>query len=1215
MFKWHLPKSFRGFAYSTAGRRAGGNEDNYLIIQPKNESVSAEFLSNEQPQTLELKHWPTDKLRIAVADGMGGHSNGREASESLVKQLLAMPAATKTSQLASQVKAIHKNLLESFSGSGRERPGSTLVVADIDDETGLCVIASVGDSRVYLLRDGRLHHLNHDHIYCEFAWRDGDIQDEEYFNKRLACNNSLTQAMGFGSQGIIRDADGSRPYQYNPNLRLDFKDDGQIWQEDWDKTRAQHRDVFLLQLLPDDVLLLASDGLWSVGTDSLWEPQITTPLTSVAALEKLVQAALAANSQDNITVVMCARAGAVGGYNAIDGKTEQLYQDSKNTLQSLQQKFLKPFQAKFNQQLDSKTLKPSVLLGMLVLFWLIIAARIFYLQGETAIVTTQVSGVSEDQKLFERLRNSSLLDTDPQKRLLLKPVDYDLAQQASGTPLAENDSALLSSIYNSTAGQVVRRQIEIWNQTREFSAVRDSSEAKWTVADKNGLKPASGDTVPEAFGFVHQKHLDGSRAYGALRTEFNPWLVSQHNESVTYQRDIPAGDNVRSQYVGHLEDCQLTIAGQAAKDCKNLIQPLCRIGSGLTKISCSLTEATAGEIMLPRSLAQATLNLKLDAVANPIDKVNGLAVFYQCKQKPCAITKQDFAYRAEKTLVVAHQEVKDSRFSIKTADGEALTDEMGVLSPKAEELGLTGLIGVDKNDVGRLSYLMAKSYFDENYALKLTLDSKIQQAAHQVLTDWFNEPKNKNAYQAVRRGSLLILDAENGDILASASFPQPPKGVDWNKKAWDKAVFSSRYYQLDPFLNRAWQGGDANQAPGSTFKVLMALAAAQRIKELTPDPNNQSSAPDTSAEPLASYFNGLNQTQFTHLTSLKMSDYQLPVFSAEYLNKGAKQFEIDNFQMTGGSYETMADFYNKPLAAAGCGTNAVTKNRLGIAEALRDSSNVWFAELAKLMDGETAQYHDLHNQSGELDLYLKRFMTKLGFADNLSLLAGVDDLNNKQKALWDNASLLKTPAKNKENTPPLLVSKTDALMNLTQTAIGQSLYVTPLEMAQVATLAATGNWLKPNLITQWADNEVKPLQHLELDSSAKNLIKTGLAAVVQTGTAKEAFAHHPDRCRIYGKTGTAQVGSGGRLLAPYTTAWFIGWREPKAGSETEGKVDSVKKEKKLVFACMVTHASKSETGGSVCAPLVANFFAKLNHENSLSSTGNLYQSEQSTASR
>jgi cell division protein FtsI/penicillin-binding protein 2/serine/threonine protein phosphatase PrpC len=1186
MFK---PRTFRGFAYSEQGCRSE-NEDNYLIIQTQDQTTQARYLYNQQPQTIELKLWNRGKLRIAVADGMGGHTDGRLASESLINQLLNTAATENVNQLAAAVKTIHKKLLENLPGRGQTRPGSTLVMADIDIDSGLCVIANVGDSRAYLLRDGHLHQLSHDHIYCEFAWRDGDIKDGQYFMMRQAIDHHLTQAMGFGSHGIIRDTDGTRPYQFNPNLRLDFKDDGQLWHEGWDESLYQHRDVFLLQLLPDDVLLLASDGLWSTGTDSLWLPQLTMPLTDVTALEKLVQDALQAGSQDNITVVMCARAGAMGGYTALDGKTEQLYQHSKHKLETLRQKLVQPFLDRF-EALDSTKLKPSLLLAMLVLFWIIAAGRIIYLQSQPTVVSVPVSGISEDQQLFEQLQNSTVLETDNQKRLVLKPVDYHLARQSQHNPLPENEVKLLSNVYNSIAGQVVRRQIDIWNQTREFSAVRDSSETKWQLFDANGFKPATGDTVPEAFGFVHQKHLNADYAYGALRTEFYDWQVAQHSDAVTYQRTVPADDSLRSQYIGKLQSCQLRTASHT-QDCQNAIQPLCKIGAGLTKVSdCNLTIANAGEIFLNRLPATATLELKLAAVANPIDKVSGLAISYQCKSADCnAINKQNFTYQAEKTLSFAHQEVADTRFTIQTADGIALTDELGMLSTKAKELGLTGLIGTDKNDVGRLSYLMAKSYFADNTVLQLTLDSKIQQAAQQTLTDWFAHQAPKDAYHYLRRGALVVLDADNGDILASASFPQPPDGVDWTKKAWDKAVFSSRYYQLDPFLNRPWQGGDANQAPGSTFKVLIALAAAQRIKELKDDPANQT---------LVNYFKGLSQAQFTQLTGLKMSDSQLAVFDDEYIKRGAKPFSIDNFAANNGSAERMADFYNKSLTK-GCGVKeTILKNRLGVAEALRDSSNVWFAELAKLMDGETAQFHDLQNQSGELDLTLKRFMKKFGFAENFSLLAGVDELNNKQQALWTKAGLLKTPVRYAKNTAPLLVSKTDAMMNLTQTAIGQSLFVTPLEMAQVAVLAATGNWLKPNLITQWADEPVPPLAQLSLEDSSKNLIRTGLAAVVQVGTAHEAFTGHADRCRVYGKTGTAQVGRTSSSLAPYNTAWFIGWREPKEKPESleNPDVDAMpsKKEKKLAFACMVTHAHKSATGGSVCAPIVADFLTRVNH--------------------
>ncbi|MEY4768787.1 MAG: hypothetical protein RL637_1426, partial [Pseudomonadota bacterium] len=65
-------------------------------------------------------------------------------------------------------------------------------------------------------------------------------------------------------------------------------------------------------------------------------------------------------------------------------------------------------------------------------------------------------------------------------------------------------------------------------------------------------------------------------------------------------------------------------------------------------------------------------------------------------------------------------------------------------------------------------------------------------------------------------------------------------------------------------------------------------------------------------------------------------------------------------------------------------------------------------------------------------------------------------------------------------------------------------------------------------------------------------------------------------------TGTAQVGSAGKQLAPYNTGWFIGWREPKTAID-----------KKLAFACLLTHIPKSATGGSLCAPIVADFLTAI----------------------
>jgi serine/threonine protein phosphatase PrpC len=821
MFNWRQPKNFRAFAYSTQGAREGENEDNYLIIQNQQEKITAEYLKDQQREIIEPRQWDGQKIRIAVADGMGGHQHGREAAEQLISALIKIPATGHVSQLAGHIKNIHKNLLERLDGSGKNRPGSTLVVADIDCETGLCVIASVGDSRAYLLREGHLHQLSHDHVYCEFAWRDDDLKDDEYFTSRHKVAD-LTQAMGYGSHGIIPDADGTRPYRYDPNLRLDFKDDRQNWQYDWDKSRRQHRDVFLLHMEAEDVLLLSTDGLWSTGEDSRWLPEITAPLTNSAALEKLAQAAVDAGSRDNVTLVMCAREGAIGGYGTIDGKAEQVYQESKNIAETLHKRFVIPALSAL-KNVDFKYLKLSAFLCLLVAFWSLAAYRIMELQRQAGIATPTGTN-SEDQQLFEDLKKSELMAMDEQLRLLLKPSDYDLAQKAKGQPLAEKEAALLKSLYAGKAGHIVREQISQWNQTREFSAIRDTGH-DWQAWDPYGVKLSTGGAVPDAFGFVHQSQLD-EYVYGALRTEFKDWTVIRHGDIAIYQREIPAGEVVKSQYIGHLVDCRLLVSGQPDRDCNKdpkkgpkkdpELRPLCEIKGIISprNPSCKLESAKAGEITINNLPAKAVIKLSLKPVANPDNQANGLAISYEeDNKKP---TKDLFVYHFEKALSKPLQEEKKSRFTIETADKIKLTDDFGVLKEGATPLGLTGLIGVDKNDYNRLSYLMAESGFNDGYRLMLTLDGRMQQAANTALkagVDDESRRQEKDAYKNVRRASLVILDADNGDILAASSFPQPPAKVN----PWDKAAFSKRYWSLDPFLNRGWEGGDKNQAPGSTF--------------------------------------------------------------------------------------------------------------------------------------------------------------------------------------------------------------------------------------------------------------------------------------------------------------------------------------------------------------------------------------------------------------
>ena len=87
-----------------------------------------------------------------------------------------------------------------------------------------------------------------------------------------------------------------------------------------------------------------------------------------------------------------------------------------------------------------------------------------------------------------------------------------------------------------------------------------------------------------------------------------------------------------------------------------------------------------------------------------------------------------------------------------------------------------------------------------------------------------------------------------------------------------------------------------------------------------------------------------------------------------------------------------------------------------------------------------------------------------------------------------------------------------------------------------------------------------------------------MKAVPEVGTAPRTFSR-PLACRMYGKTGTAEIDAS----RSYNTGWFIGWREPIY----EG-------ERRLSFACMMTHATGGmRFGGSSCAPVIGTIMEAL----------------------
>jgi protein phosphatase len=140
-------------------------------------------------------------------------------------------------------------------------------------------IASVGDSRVYLLRNGSLMQLTTDHTWVQEAVEKGILTPQE--------------APQHPNVHVIRRYLGS-PRTPHADVRLRLAKD---------ESDTQARSNQGLPLLVGDVILLCTDGL----TDMLTDEDIESAVSGMdiqPAVQRLVSAACDRGGKDNITVVM-----------------------------------------------------------------------------------------------------------------------------------------------------------------------------------------------------------------------------------------------------------------------------------------------------------------------------------------------------------------------------------------------------------------------------------------------------------------------------------------------------------------------------------------------------------------------------------------------------------------------------------------------------------------------------------------------------------------------------------------------------------------------------------------------------------------------------------------------------------------------------------------------------------------------------------------------
>ena len=202
---------------------------------------------------------------FAVADGMGGAQAGEVASRlaaAAVQESVRSDGAPEEHvagliQEANLRVYTRSNEDESVSGMG-----TTMTVALVHDRG--VTIGHVGDSRAYLIRNGKLEQLTEDHSLVGGLVRLGQLTPEE--------------AEVHPQRSVILRAVGVEP-------------DVEV-------------DVLHEQLEPGDVYLTCSDGLTGMARDEVIAETLQAfPSLSVAA-EMLVELANAAGGRDNVTVVL-----------------------------------------------------------------------------------------------------------------------------------------------------------------------------------------------------------------------------------------------------------------------------------------------------------------------------------------------------------------------------------------------------------------------------------------------------------------------------------------------------------------------------------------------------------------------------------------------------------------------------------------------------------------------------------------------------------------------------------------------------------------------------------------------------------------------------------------------------------------------------------------------------------------------------------------------
>ena len=268
------PLGVRSFGMTDRGLVRELNEDQFLI------AALTKALEIRQSSLLQTRtRFGNDQGQIfIVADGIGGAAAGEEASALAVKSIEEF--LINTLKWFFQLKGSdQEDVVAEFQDALRRADARIFAeVAQHPELTGMgttltlayslgtnLFVANAGDSRCYLFRQGELTQLTRDHTLAEDMARQGFVRHSR--SGRLFGGNVITNAIGGSTPGV--------------------------WVE-----------VYKTTIEPDDVLLLATDGLTNYVPDERIAATLAAETDPKLACERLVAQALEQGGGDNVTVIV-----------------------------------------------------------------------------------------------------------------------------------------------------------------------------------------------------------------------------------------------------------------------------------------------------------------------------------------------------------------------------------------------------------------------------------------------------------------------------------------------------------------------------------------------------------------------------------------------------------------------------------------------------------------------------------------------------------------------------------------------------------------------------------------------------------------------------------------------------------------------------------------------------------------------------------------------